>query len=287
VVTETPSPIWPLANEVARIIVACAHAFGDDPIKMAGGQLGMRSRLYAYLCVALDFPTIPRRESPSANSLVGGPPGYEGTVRNELRRPKWFDVEELNVIREEIGARRVTLVECIESTYQIDRGQRGIRRNRRARESAAASVPAVVPKLTDAEIESIPGEVLNDQPFPVRKRATELAMARRQVNAILPTVDLNYIPSRAEQIAASGSQLVVTRGGDEPSFERSALAERLRNPKEQKPQRECADEAFAAGYMGGLHSDGEVFPDVFSDRGPSYRAGWIKGKANRMGDQFE
>lgn len=256
----------PTANDIARVIVACARATGENPLDVES-RPGLRFRIYAFLVLAIEYPDAPRdgNKADSVRQWVGATRGFANTVRSHFRNPTWFDMAVLNAIREGLDLSPVTAPMCLESTYEPDRGRQGIRR--RPERDEAVHAPFTV------AAEAIP-------------RATELALVRRQTSAIIAPpgealFDLDRIPSRQEQLA--GHEMIVRRGDDEPSFERSALAERLRNPRDEATICEVKDgiTLFTEGYNCGLHGDDLSFPETMLGMGLEYRTGWAQGFADR------
>lgn len=102
-----PAAEWPAADEIARIIVAAPREEDDDPVLVAEGRFAPRSRVYAFLALAHQFPAIARKE---IAAKVGArtpnlPAGARAAV---LRRGglTWFDLDKRN---RAAGRRTVTL----------------------------------------------------------------------------------------------------------------------------------------------------------------------------------
>lgn len=265
----------PTAKDIARVIVACARVTGENPLDVES-RPGLRFRVYAFVILALEYPDAQRggRKADSIRQWIGASYGFEATARTEITRGRWFDIATLNAIREERGFGAVSPQECLDATYEphvTHSRKEPIVGASALEEKRGALIPVAAAK-------PLPPAVLPSE----RARAVE-STKRGRALALRPGAELDRMPTRAEQIAFSGQQMIVVRGADEPPFERSALAERLLNPKEDPTTHEVKDgiTLFTEGYNCGLHGNDQSFPETMLGMGLEYRTGWTQGFADR------
>lgn len=116
----TTAAAWPSAEEIARVIVAAALEEGDDPVQVAEGEFAPRSRIYAFLALAHQFPRIPR--SAIAAKVGAKSPNLPACARAAvLYRAglKWFDIDKLSRVRAAAGWAPITAAEAETATRVI------------------------------------------------------------------------------------------------------------------------------------------------------------------------
>ena len=103
--------LWPSADEIARSLVTACRIEGDDPIAVFNGEQGPRSRVYALLALAHEYPTTPRR-------WLGRALGDERVqpkvlVKINRQAAQWFVLERLNDVRAACGWSPMTMEDVL------------------------------------------------------------------------------------------------------------------------------------------------------------------------------
>jgi hypothetical protein len=115
-------PVWPLAEEVARVIVAAAKIEDLDPIAVADGSIrAPRARAYALIALGFRFPSInrtalaricgDRKKDTSANIVARG-----AVLR---RSSDWFDLSRLNEVCAAAGWPEMSERDAVNATSAV------------------------------------------------------------------------------------------------------------------------------------------------------------------------
>ena len=107
------SVVWPDAGQIGKAIFAAASLEGDDAINVIQGVGGVRSRAYAFIALAHEFPTVPRV---SLGRKLGNEKVASG-ARAALRNGgwAWFELSRLNAVRAACGWSNMTLSEAVDA----------------------------------------------------------------------------------------------------------------------------------------------------------------------------
>jgi hypothetical protein len=148
-----------------------------------------------------------------------------------------------------------------------------------ARQLAAAAAAMRKPK---------PGRALAVREQPSGHGSDDAGIAGKAL-AITPQrvrelTEFEGLPTRAQRFAleyAKGYRMQVVLLAGDPPLWRSALADRQPGDALVSQETTAPDQLFVEGYMGAVNSDDAAFPEAFADRGPAYKAGWLKGFADR------
>ena len=101
------SAVWPSPEQIARAVFVAAALEGDDPIDVLQGSAGARSRTYAFLALAFEFPTAPRS---ALARKFGKAEGANGARKALVAGAwSWFDLGRLNAVRAALGLPDMTL----------------------------------------------------------------------------------------------------------------------------------------------------------------------------------
>lgn len=99
--------VWPSSEQIARAVFVAAALEGDDPIDVLQGVAGARSRVYAFLALAFEFPTAPRA---TLGRKVGKAECAKGARKALVAGAwSWFDLGRLNAVRAALGLPDMTL----------------------------------------------------------------------------------------------------------------------------------------------------------------------------------
>lgn len=90
----------PAPDDIVRAAFAAARLEGDDPLDVLQGRGGVHARVYAFLALAHQYPTAPRRTL----AARCGHSGAANLARHAaLRGGGWFDLGRLNAVRAALG----------------------------------------------------------------------------------------------------------------------------------------------------------------------------------------
>lgn len=99
--------VWPTPEQIARAVFAASGMEGDDPEDVLQGVSGARSRAYAFLALAWEYPTVPRA---TLGRKVGKSECAKGARQALIAGAwSWFDLGCLNAIRAALGWPDMTL----------------------------------------------------------------------------------------------------------------------------------------------------------------------------------
>jgi hypothetical protein len=279
----------PTADEVSIAVVTAARITWEDVVEVVTGGRGSRARVYAHVALCVAFPKADRSRMAG---MLGAQDNFEQTLRQAVKTAKWFDVGHVRDILARLGAkpRVLSLRDCIEATYSLTGDERvmALRRPRPEPRTSAPTAAASNQRPEEKRNEDAQFAVRLTSSLTVAANAGHLIARRPRVSQeIIEATSLNRIPSTAERLAFArsfGLQMVVIRGScGEPSFERSALAHRLRNPLREEPVVELkpADQLYLEGYDCARWGDDEAFPAYLAGKGKDFRLGWLAGFAER------
>ena len=244
--------IWPTPDEIARAVFAAAKLEGEDPIDVFQGVGGARSRAYAFIALAHQFPTVPRAELARKCGNASAGPG----VRKALLAAAWpwFSLDRLNAVRAALGWTPMTLDDAI-SAPMIYCGRSWTEFLPKAAAPARTiDIPPAaptVPKAAASDAQSTPSIIKSTLPAPPQAARIPAPDAAASMPAVHVATKTPVISEPAPRVAPTPpASALIAPARAEPTRKTCAPAQDLRPaPAPLKPSPAAIALASATAVM--------------------------------------